>query len=187
MSDWQIEEEWGSERVDILIMEAGVSVSPCFSAAGTSCHDLHEVITSVAMIRYHQGLRSYGQRRHEREGRGGGCWGNDDKVMKWWKEQLKETLDLFPVSRFFTYIFVFSITDLDLLWSVKSWWISDISEVSDMKNGRQSSSSSRKSSSLWVEWTGLLTGMEMANLTSLFFGCSLYKLKLDGAPTTRGF
>lgn len=62
-------------------MEAGDSVSPCFSAAGTSRHDLHEVITSVAMIRSHQGLRSYGQRR-----RGGG--------------ELKETLDLFPISLF---------------------------------------------------------------------------------------
>lgn len=46
-------------------MEGGASVSPCFSAAGTSRHDLHEVTTSVTVIRSHQGLRSYGQRRHE--------------------------------------------------------------------------------------------------------------------------
>lgn len=83
-------------------MEAGDSVSPCFSVAGTSRHDLHEVITSVAMIRSHQGLRSYGLRRHRRGG------------------AIERNARPFSHFTFFTYIFVFSIIDLDLLWSAKS-------------------------------------------------------------------
>lgn len=47
---------WGGERADSLIMEAAASPSPLFNAVGSCHHDLHDVITSITLMRVTKGF-----------------------------------------------------------------------------------------------------------------------------------
>lgn len=173
MSDWQIEEEWGSVRVDILIMEAGASVSPCFSAAGTSCHDLHEVFTSVTMIRSHQGLRTYGQRRHGGKGLEGMTIKSRSAGKSNWKK--RSTFSPFFYLHFciFSNRFGFALVS-KILMNLKSltWKMAD-SRLPQPGTPLPFESNGQV---YWQVWRWQLW-------PPLFSGCSLYKLKLDAAPT----